>query len=54
MPSHTRPGANGEQNRRFERPAEKQFRMGGSRGRLRRSCIRVSKASVTQPSANEW
>ena len=29
MPSHTRPGANGEQNRRFERPAGKQFRMGG-------------------------
>ena len=29
MPSHTRPGANGEQNRRFERPAEKQFWMGG-------------------------
>ena len=29
MPSHTRPGAKSEQNRRFERPAGKQFRMGG-------------------------
>ena len=37
MPSHTRPGAKSEQNRRFERPAEKIVSDGWQSGRLRRS-----------------